>query len=86
MGKNSITVLRVIIAIALLGSLAVQVVIVPLLWIEYLLLRPVSRSLVLLAAMLNLVSLAVEAVSKVFMLLVLPVLLYQVRTFREENR
>ncbi|WP_353082352.1 DUF2975 domain-containing protein [Tessaracoccus lapidicaptus] len=34
MGKASITVLRVIIAIALLGSLAVQVVIVPLLWID----------------------------------------------------
>ena len=47
---------------------------VPLLWIEYLLLRPVSKSLVLLAAFLNLVSLSVEAVSKVFMLLVMPTL------------
>jgi hypothetical protein len=47
---------------------------VPLLWIEYLLLRPVSKSLVLLAVFLNLVSLAVEAISKVFMLLVVPLL------------
>lgn len=47
---------------------------VPLLWIEYLLLRPVSKSLVLLALFLNLVSLAVESVSKVFMLLVMPML------------
>ncbi|WP_400193883.1 DUF4386 domain-containing protein [Hymenobacter sp. B81] len=56
------------------GNVLLVLCAVPLLWIEYLLLRPVSRSLVLLAAMLNLVSLAVEAVSKVFMLLVLPTL------------
>lgn len=47
---------------------------VPLLWIEYWLLRPVSKSLVLLAVFLNLVSLAVEAISKVFLLLVMPML------------
>ena len=47
---------------------------VPLLWIEYLLLRPVSKNLVLLAVFLNLASLAVEAVSKVFLLLVMPTL------------
>jgi hypothetical protein len=47
---------------------------IPLLWIEYLLLRPVSKSLVLLAVMLNLVSLAVEAVSKLFLLVVMPTL------------
>ncbi|GAA3994318.1 DUF4386 domain-containing protein [Hymenobacter fastidiosus] len=47
---------------------------VPLLWIEYLLLRPVSKKLVQLAVLFNLVSLAVEAVSKVFLLLVLPIL------------
>jgi hypothetical protein len=47
---------------------------VPLLWIEYLLLRPVSKSLVLLAVMLNLVSLAVELISKLFLFLVLPTL------------
>ncbi|TGE20415.1 DUF4386 domain-containing protein [Hymenobacter aquaticus] len=46
----------------------------PLLWIEYLLLRPVSPRLVLLALILNLASLAVEAVSKVFMLVVEPLL------------
>jgi hypothetical protein len=47
---------------------------VPLLWIEYLLLRPVSRQLVLLGVMFNLVSLAVEAVSKLFLLAVMPTL------------
>ena len=47
---------------------------VPLQWIEYLLLRPVNHRLVLLALVLNLVSLSVESVSKVFMLLVLPTL------------
>jgi hypothetical protein len=47
---------------------------VPLLWIEYLLLRPVGRQLVLLAVWFNLVSLAVEAMSKLFLLLVLPTL------------
>ena len=47
---------------------------VPLLWIEYLLLRPVSRPLALLSLLFNGVSLAVEAVSKVFLLLVLPTL------------
>ena len=47
---------------------------VPLLWIEYLLLRSVSNGLALLSLLLNLVSLAVEAVSKVFLLLVMPTL------------
>ncbi|GGG61653.1 DUF4386 domain-containing protein [Hymenobacter glacieicola] len=47
---------------------------VPLQWIEYVLLRPVSHRLVLLALVLNLVSLSVESVSKVFLLLVLPTL------------
>jgi hypothetical protein len=47
---------------------------VPLLWIEYLLLRPVSKQLVLLAVLFNLVSLAVEAISKLFLLLVMPTL------------
>ncbi|WP_223651695.1 DUF4386 domain-containing protein [Hymenobacter psoromatis] len=60
-----------------LGVVANTLVVVcalPLLWIEYLLLRPVSKNLVLLALFLNLASLAVEAVSKVFLLLVLPTL------------
>lgn len=55
-------------------NLLVVLCAVPLLWIEYLLLRPVSKSLVLLALFFNLVSLGVEAMSKVFMLLVLPTL------------
>ncbi|SFQ35621.1 DUF4386 domain-containing protein [Hymenobacter arizonensis] len=56
------------------GNVLVVVCAVPLLWIEYLLLRPVSKSLVLLAVLFNLVSLGVEAISKVFLLLVLPTL------------
>lgn len=47
---------------------------VPLLWIEYLLLRPVSKELVLLAVLFNLVSLAVESMSKLFLLVVMPTL------------
>jgi len=47
---------------------------VPLLWIEFLLLRPVNRQLVLLAVLFNLVSLAVESISKLFLLLVMPTL------------
>ena len=60
--------------IGVVGNVLVVLCAVPLMWIEYLLLRPVSKSLVLLALFLNLVSLAVEAVSKVFLLLVLPML------------
>jgi hypothetical protein len=52
----------------------VVILAVPLLWIEYLLLRPVSRQWVLLAVLFNLVSLAVEAVSKLFLLVVMPTL------------
>jgi hypothetical protein len=56
------------------GDLIVVLCAVPLLWIEYLLLRPVSKQLVLLAVLFNLVSLAVEAISKVFLLVVMPTL------------
>jgi hypothetical protein len=56
------------------GDLVVVLCAVPLLWIEYMLLRPVSKQLVLLAVLFNLVSLAVEAISKLFLLLVLPTL------------
>ncbi len=56
------------------GDLMVVLCAVPLLWIEYLLLRPVSKQLVLLAVLFNLVSLAVEAISKVFLLAVMPTL------------
>jgi Domain of unknown function (DUF4386) len=52
------------------GDFIVVLLAVPLLWIEYLLLRPVSKSLVLLAVLFNLVSLAVEAISKLPLLLV----------------
>jgi hypothetical protein len=56
------------------GNLIVALCAVPLLWIEYLLLRPVNKQLVLLAVLFNLVSLAVEAISKLFLLVVLPTL------------
>jgi hypothetical protein len=56
------------------GDLIVVLCAVPLLWIEYLLLRPVSKHLVLLAVFFNLVSLAVEAISKLFLLVVMPTL------------
>jgi Domain of unknown function (DUF4386) len=56
------------------GDLIVVLCAVPLLWIEYLLLRPVSKELVLLAVLFNLVSLAVEAISKLFLLVVMPTL------------
>lgn len=56
------------------SNLIVVLCAVPLLWIEYLLLRPVSKNLVLLALFLNLVSLAVEAISKLFLFLVMPIL------------
>jgi hypothetical protein len=56
------------------GDLIVALCAVPLLWIEYVLLRPVSKHLVVLGVLFNLVSLAVEAVSKLFLLLVVPTL------------
>jgi hypothetical protein len=56
------------------GNPVVPVLAVALLWIEYLLLRPVRKSLALLAVLFNLVSLAVEAISKLFLLLVVPTL------------
>ena len=56
------------------GDLIVVLCAVPLLWIEYLLLRPVSKQLILLSVMFNLVSLAVEAVSKLFLLAIMPTL------------
>jgi len=56
------------------GDLIVVLCAVPLLWIEYLLLRPVSKQLVLLAVLFNLVSLAVEAISKLFLIVVMPIL------------
>jgi hypothetical protein len=55
-------------------NLLVVLCAVPLLWIEFQLLRPVNNGLALLSLLLNAVSLAVEAISKLFQLLVLPVL------------
>lgn len=60
--------------VSLAGNLIVPLIAVAQLWIEYLLLRPVSRNLALLFMLLNLVSLCVEGVSKLFQLMVLPVL------------
>src|SRR5271165_6508711 len=56
------------------ADLIVVLLAVPLLWIEYLLLRPVSKQLALLALLLNLVSLSGESISKLFLLSVMPTL------------
>lgn len=56
------------------GNLLVPLIAVAQLCIEYLLLRPVSRNLSLLFLLFNLVSLAVECVSKLFLLMVVPIL------------
>jgi hypothetical protein len=56
------------------GNLIVPVFAVAQTWIYYLLLRPVSKTLVLLSVFFGLVSLAVEAVSKLFLLLIVPTL------------
>lgn len=56
------------------GNLLVPILAVLQLWIEYLLLKPVSRNLALLLVLFNGVSLAIETVSKLFLLMVAPVL------------
>ena len=56
------------------GNLLVPILAVLQLWIEYLLLKPVSRNLALLFVLFNGVSLAIETVSKLFLLMVAPVL------------
>lgn len=56
------------------GNLLVPILAVLQLWIEYLLLRPVSRGMALLFLLFNGVSLAIETVSKLFLLMVAPVL------------
>jgi len=61
-------------SLAVAADLVIPVIAVAGVWISYLLLRPVSRTLVLLDVFLTLVALAVEAVSKLFLLLVLPIL------------
>ncbi|MDI1326476.1 MAG: DUF4386 domain-containing protein [Brevundimonas sp.] len=56
------------------GNLLVPILAVPQLWIEYLLLKPASKNLALLFVLFNGVSLAIETVSKLFLLMVAPVL------------
>ena len=60
--------------ISVAGNLVVPMIAIVQLWIEYLLLKPVSRHGALLFLLLNLASLAVEAVSKVFLLMIAPLL------------
>ncbi|MFZ6690005.1 DUF4386 domain-containing protein [Undibacterium sp. SXout11W] len=52
----------------------VVVLAIPQLWIEYLFLSKINKSLMLLSFLLGAVSLGVEAVSKVFLLVILPIL------------
>lgn len=59
---------------AVAADLVIPIIAVVGVWISYVLLSPVSRNLALLDVFLTLVSLAVEAVSKLFLLLVLPIL------------
>jgi hypothetical protein len=56
------------------GDLIVPLIAIVQLWIEYLLLRPVGKNAALLFVLFNAASLAVEAVSKVFLLMVAPAL------------
>ncbi|QNH11375.1 DUF4386 domain-containing protein [Xanthomonas sp. SI] len=58
--------------LGLAANLVVPLIAVVQLWIEYMLLRPAGKGLALLFVLLNMASLAVEAVSKLFQLLVLP--------------
>lgn len=54
--------------VSLAGNMIVALCAVALLLVEYMLLRPVSKPLVLLAVFFNLVSLAIEAISKLYLL------------------
>jgi hypothetical protein len=60
--------------VSVAGNLVVPLIAVAQLWIEYLLLRPVSKPVAQLFVLFNLASLAVEAVSKIFLLMVAPLL------------
>jgi hypothetical protein len=71
---NNIMASPVLWHLSVAGDLIVVLCAVPLLWIEYLLLRPVNRQLVLLAVLFNVVSLAVESISKLFLIVVMPTL------------
>ncbi len=56
------------------ANLLVVLLAIPQLWLEYLLLRPAGRRLVLLSVLFGAMSLAVESVSKLFLLAVMPTL------------
>lgn len=56
------------------ADLLVVIVAIPQLWLEYYLLKPVNKQLAQISLLFNLVSLAVESVSKLFLLLVMPIL------------
>lgn len=58
--------------LGLAANLMVPIIAVVQLWLEYLLFRPAGRQLAILFLLLNLASLSVEAVSKVFQLMILP--------------
>ena len=55
-------------------NLIVALCAVPQTWIEYLLLRPVDKNLILLGVFFNLVSIAIESIAKLFLLAVMPTL------------
>jgi hypothetical protein len=61
-------------SVAVAADFIMPIIAVAGVWISYVLLSPVSKSLILLDVFFALVSLAVEAVSKLFLLLVLPIL------------
>jgi hypothetical protein len=61
-------------SVAVAVDLIIPIIAVAGVWISYVLLSPVSKNLILLDVFFTLVSLAVEAVSKLFLLLVLPIL------------
>jgi hypothetical protein len=56
------------------ADLLVVICAIPQLWLEYLLLKPVSKNFVLLSVLFGLVSLAVESISKLLLLVVMPIL------------
>jgi hypothetical protein len=56
------------------GDLIVPLLAIPQLWIAYLLLKLAGRNLALLFVLLEVMSLAVESVSKLFLLMILPLL------------
>jgi hypothetical protein len=71
---NNIAAAQSLWRLSIAGNIIVPLCAVGLLLVEYVLLRPVSRPLVLLAVFFNLVSLAVEAISKINLLEMLSLL------------